>query len=75
MIVYIFVYMGQTFVARFKQHQQAVFTGKREKSALAEHTLETGHEIEWANATILTSCSRTKDCMWSPGTSMNNAIP
>ena len=52
-------YVGQTkklFGVRLKEHQRAVFTGDSEKSALAEHALRTGHDIDWNNATILASC-------------------
>ena len=44
------------FGVRLKEHQRAVFTGDSEKSALAEHALRTGHDIDWNNATILASC-------------------
>ena len=50
-------YIGQTkrlLGVRLKEHQKAVFTGDSEKSALAEHVLKTGHEIDWSNATVLT---------------------
>ena len=39
-----------------KGHQQAVFTGCSNMSALAEHTVTTGHEVDWPNATVLDSC-------------------
>ena len=36
--------------------QHAVFNGTKETSALAEHALTTGHNINWNNACVLVSC-------------------
>ena len=36
--------------------QQAVFTGNSNLSALAEHTMNTGHEVDWPGAMVLDSC-------------------
>ena len=49
-------YIGQTkrlLGVRLKEHQKAVFTGDSEKSALAEHVLKTGYEIDWSNDMFL----------------------
>lgn len=52
-------YVGQSkrsLAVRLKEHQRAVYTGDTNMSALAEHSITTGHEIDWANATVLDSC-------------------
>ena len=38
-----------------KEHKRAVFNGNKETSTLAEHVLSTGHDIDWANASIVAS--------------------
>ena len=52
-------YVGQTkrsLAVRLKEHKRAVFNGDKETSALAEHVLSTGHNIDWANVSIVASC-------------------
>ena len=52
-------YVGQTkrsLAVCLKEHKRAVFNGDKETSALAEHVLSTGHDIDWANASIVASC-------------------
>ena len=59
-------YVGQMkrlFGVRLKEHQRAVFTGDSEKSALAEHALRTGYDIDWNNAPILASCQFLDQCL------------
>ena len=50
--------MGQTsrsLETRLKEHRSHVKFNRPEKSAIAEHQLESGHKIEWDKATILHS--------------------
>ena len=52
-------YVGQSrrsLAARLKEHQRAVFTGNSNLSALAEHTMNTDHEVDWPSAMVLDSC-------------------
>ena len=49
-------YVGQTkqsLAIRLKEHQWLVYTGDRDSSALAEHTLDTGHSTDWDHALVL----------------------
>ena len=49
-------YIGQSSRSlhqRIKEHRRAVAHGDVNASALAEHVLDSGHEIDWGNATIL----------------------
>ena len=39
-----------------KEHQQATFIGDRNASALAEHVMDTGHDIDWDSAEVLDAC-------------------
>ena len=39
-----------------REHKSAVFNGNKETPTLAEHALTTGHEIDWANDSIVASC-------------------
>ena len=51
-------YIRQTkrkFATRLKEHQKAVFFGKKENSALSEHTCLTNHIIEWDKSKIITT--------------------
>ena len=51
-------YIRQTkrkFATRLKEHQKAVFFGKKENSALSEHTCLTNHIIEWDKSIIITT--------------------
>ena len=38
---------------QLKEHRRAVFQGYCNSSALAEHSVTSGHEIDWDGATIL----------------------
>jgi hypothetical protein len=52
------VYVGQTgctiITARCKEHERHIQLCQPEKSAVAEHCLETGHRIEFEEVTVLT---------------------
>jgi hypothetical protein len=43
---------------RLKEHQKAVSTLDKEKSALAEHVCYTKHEIAWENSKVITTNNR-----------------
>ena len=50
--------MGQSkksLAVRLKEHQRALYTGDSNISALVEHAITIGHEIDWLNATVLDS--------------------
>ena len=44
---------GRSLQHRLREHKRAVFCGNTNVSALAEHALSCGHEIDWENANIL----------------------
>ena len=46
---------GRTLSCRIKEHKRAVSQGDSNASALAEHVLNTGHQIDWSNAMVLDS--------------------
>ena len=46
---------GRTLTCRLKEHKQAVSQGDFNASALAEHAVNTGHQIDWSNAGVLDS--------------------
>jgi hypothetical protein len=51
-------YLGQSkrqFGTRLKEHQKAVSTLDKGKSALAEHVCYTKHEIAWENSKVITT--------------------
>ena len=53
--------MGQSkrqFGTRLKEHQKAVSTLDKGKSALAEHVSYTKHEIAWENSKVITTNNR-----------------
>ena len=50
-------YLGQ-FGTRLKEHQKAVSTLDKGKSALAEHVCYTKHEIAWENSKVITTNNR-----------------
>jgi hypothetical protein len=48
--------LGQSkrqFGTRLKEHQKAVWTLDKGKSALAEHVCYTKHEIAWENSKVI----------------------
>ena len=47
--------LKRKFATRLKEHQKAVFFGKKENSALSEHTCLTNHIIEWDKFKIITT--------------------
>jgi hypothetical protein len=54
-------YLGQSkrqFGTRIKEHQKAVSTLDKGKSALAEHVCYTKHEIAWENSKVITTNNR-----------------
>ena len=54
-------YLGQSkrqFGTRLKEHQKAVSTLNKGKSALAEHVCDTKHAIVWENSKIITTNNR-----------------
>jgi hypothetical protein len=55
------LYLGQSkrqFGTRLKEHQKAVSTLDKGKSALAEHVCDTKHEIVWENSKVITTNNR-----------------
>ena len=44
---------GHSLQHRMREHKRAVSHGDTNASALAEHALRNGHEIDWENANIL----------------------
>jgi hypothetical protein len=46
------------FGTRLKEHQKAVSTLNKGKSALAEHMCDTKHEIAWENSKVITTNNR-----------------
>ena len=46
------------FITRLKEHQKAVSTLDKGKSALAEHVCYTKHEIAWENSKVITTNNR-----------------
>ena len=46
---------GRTLTCRLKEHRQAVSQGDFNASALAEHAVNTGHQIDWSNTGVLDS--------------------
>ena len=55
------VYVGQTgnsLETRLKQHQAACRLFQIEKSALAEHSVQADHRINWSDAKVITSETR-----------------
>ena len=54
-------YLGQSnrqFGTQLKEHQKAVSTLDKGKSALAEHVCYTKHEIVWENSKVITTNNR-----------------
>ena len=54
-------YLGQSkrqFGTRLKEHQEAVSTLDKGKSALAEHVCYTKHAIAWGNSKVITTNNR-----------------
>jgi hypothetical protein len=50
--------LGQSkrqFGTRLKEHQKAVLTSDKGKSALAEHVCDIKHEIAWENSKVITT--------------------
>ena len=47
---------GRTLASQLNRHQQAVANEDSNASTLAEHVLETRHQIDWPNSTVLDSC-------------------
>ena len=45
-----------TIIVGLKEHRRATFSGNRDVSAVAEHVMDTGHNIEWDGARVLDSC-------------------
>jgi hypothetical protein len=53
--------LGQSkrqFGTQLKEHQKAVSTLNKGKSALAEHMCDTKHEIAWENSKVITTNNR-----------------
>jgi hypothetical protein len=48
--VSIWVSLNRQFGARLKEHQKAISTLDKGKSALAEHVCDNKHEIAWENS-------------------------
>ncbi len=54
----IWVSLSASFGTRLKEHQKAVSTLNKGKSALAEHVCDTKHAIAWENSKIITTNNR-----------------
>ncbi len=52
------VWSKRQFGTRLKEHQKAVSTLNKGKSALAEHVCDTKHAIAWENSKIITTNNR-----------------
>jgi hypothetical protein len=53
--------LGQSirqFGTRLKEHQKAVSTLHKKKSALAEHVCNNKHDIAWENSEVITTNNR-----------------
>ena len=51
-------YIGQTkkrITSRFKEHEKAIFKGNTSDSALSEHAVHCPNNIDWGNASTLTT--------------------
>jgi hypothetical protein len=58
------VYVGQTgrsIQAKCKEHIRHIHLNQPEKSAVAEHSVNTGHQIDFSNITILDRTSGYMD--------------
>jgi hypothetical protein len=58
------MYIGQTnrtIEARQKEHTRHLRLGQPEKSAVAQHAIETGHRVEFNNTTRLARTKRYMD--------------
>jgi hypothetical protein len=58
------VYIGQTGRSvdiRFKEHQRNMRLKHSDKSAVAEHTIDPGHRIQFHNSPILSTKTRYMD--------------
>ena len=49
---------------RLKEHQKAAFFGKKENSALSEHTCLTNNKIGWDKSKIITTNRRYQQRLW-----------
>ena len=70
-------YLGQSkrqFGTRLKEHQKAVSTLDKGKSALAEHVCYTKHEIAWENSKVITTnnCYAQRLCLEAWHINMSN---
>ena len=63
-------YIEQTrsLAVHLKKHQRAVFIGDKNTSALAEHVLDTGHTIDWDNASVMDVCQQLQQRLYLYGT-------
>jgi hypothetical protein len=65
--------LGQSkrqFCTRLKEHQKAISTLDKGKSALAEHVCYTKHEIAWENSKVINyhkQIAMVKDFAWKRG--------
>ena len=48
---------GRTLMHRLKEHKRALTTANSMTSALAEHAMDTGHDIDWSDAQIIDASS------------------
>ena len=44
---------GRTLMHRLKEHRRALVTANPMTSALAEHAMDTGHDIDWSDAQVI----------------------
>jgi hypothetical protein len=55
--------MGHSVDIRIKEHQRHIRLDHPDKSAVAEHSIDRGHCIQFHNASILTTKTRYMDCI------------
>ena len=67
---------GRTLMHRLKEHKRALTTANSMTSALAEHAVDTGHDIDWSDAkSSMPAPSSNSDAPWRVGTSADNHNP
>ena len=62
---------------RIREHKYALTSEAPESLALAEHSLDTGHAIDWVGARVLDAHPnvRQTDAPWSLGISCDSHMP
>ena len=61
---------GRTLEHRLKEHRRALVSGDVNLSAVAQHAVDEGHDIDWSSATVIDEHPNfTKGVHWKHGTS------